>query len=231
MKIHPLVSVIIPVYNCERYLTTALDSVFAQTYRPIEVIVVDDGSTDQSADIVRNYPEVRYFYQSNQGVSVARNVAIAAVQGQAEFIAFLDADDRWNSNKLSIQIAYMLEYPKIGITTTHALDFLETGTQTPSWFNLDRDLGETHGMIPSTLVVRKTVFQQIGAFSPDYRASEDTEWFCRAKDGKIAIATLPDVLTQRRLHGANLSWEAAPTLSSRVLSIFKASIARKSRLH
>ncbi|MDF5726195.1 MAG: glycosyltransferase family A protein [Rhizonema sp. PD37] len=89
MKNFPLVSVIIPAYNYAKYLAETLDSAFAQTYRPLEVIVMDDGSTDYTAEIVRAYPDVRYFYQENQGVSIARNVGIAAAEG--EFIAFLDA--------------------------------------------------------------------------------------------------------------------------------------------
>lgn len=226
MKNLPLVSVIIPVYNCAKYLAEALDSVFAQTYRPLEVIVVDDGSTDGSSDIVRNYPEVQYFYQSNQGVSVARNVALAAAKG--EFIAFLDGDDTWKPNKLSIQIEYMLEHFDVGITATHAFNFLESGTHPPNWFKPDKHLGNTDGIIPSTWVVRKNVFREIGGFSPDYRASEDIEWLCRARDSQVLIATLPEVMVMRRLHGSNLSWKTVSTTSSRLLKILKASIARKS---
>jgi glycosyltransferase involved in cell wall biosynthesis len=225
MKNLPLVSVVIPAYNYAKYLAKTLDSVFAQTYRPIEVIVVDDGSTDNTAEIVRAYPEVRYFYQSNQGVSVARNVGITAAQG--EYIAFLDADDRWKPDKLSIQITYMLENPDIGITATKVFNFLETGTQMPSCFTPDRHLGETESIIPSTLIVHKTVFSQIGAFSSEYRASEDLEWLSRAQDAQISIFTIAQTLTLRRLHGSNLSWEIASTVSSRRLRIFKESIARK----
>ncbi|MDZ7957758.1 MAG: glycosyltransferase family A protein [Aulosira sp. DedQUE10] len=227
MKNLPLVTVVIPVYNCAKFLSEALDSVFAQIYRPIEVIVVDDGSTDDSADIVRDYPEVRYFYQLNQGVSVARNLAIAAAKG--EFIAFLDADDTWKPNKLSIQISYMLEHPDVGITATHALSFLESETHLPEWFKPDKHLGDIEGIIPSTFVVRKNVFREIGDFSPDYRASEDMEWLCRAKDAQISITNLSESLTLRRLHGDNLSWQMASTASSRALKIFKELIARKSR--
>ncbi len=228
MKNNPFVSVIIPVYNGEKFLAETLDSVFAQTYRPIEVIVVDDGSTDRSAEVIHTYPEVRYFHQSNQGVGVARNVGIAAAQG--EFIAFLDADDYWKPDKLSIQIPYMIEHPDFGITTTHLLNFLEPETQTPAWLQPDRDLGETdQGYIPSTLVVRKIVFEQIGNFSIDYRAGEDTEWLCRAKDGDISIGIIPKTLTFRRYHGSNLSWEMAATIASRRFRTLKESIARKTR--
>jgi glycosyltransferase involved in cell wall biosynthesis len=225
MKNFPLVSVVIPAYNCAKFLAETLDSVFAQTYRPIEVIVVDDGSTDHTVEIVRAYPDVRYFYQENQGVSVARNVAIAAAQG--EFIAFLDGDDIWKPDKLNIQITYMLDNPNVGITGTKALNFLESGTEVPAWFKPERDLGEPTVIIPSTVVVCKSVFTQIGDFSSTYRASEDTEWLCRAKDAQISIVTIPEILTLRRFHGSNLSWEMNSTLKCRTFKILKESIARQ----
>jgi len=227
METNPLVSVVVPTYNCAHYLAAALDSVLAQTYRPIEVIVVDDGSTDNTADVVCAYAEVRYLYQPNQGAAVARNIGIAAAQG--EFIAFLDADDVWQPDKLSIQVAYMLQHPSVGITATNALHFLEPGTPVPSWLRPDRDLGEKKSPIPSAMVVRKPVFSQIGMFSPDHVPSEDTEWLCRAKDDQISIVTLPEVLTLKRFHGANISWEMASTFASRGLRILKESIARKSQ--
>lgn len=227
MEHSPLVTVIIPVYNYANYIAATLDSVFAQTYRPMEVIVVDDGSTDNSAEIVRGYPEVQYFYQSNQGVSVARNVAIAAAKG--EFIAFLDADDLWKPEKLNVQIAYMLENPDIGITGTKAINFLESDTQLPPWLRDNPHWEEEKVIIPSTMVVHKSVFSQIGDFSPHYRACEDTEWQQRAKDAKIPILKINEILTLRRFHGSNLSWEMKVTEKSRMFRIIKESMARQSR--
>src|SRR5688500_924354 len=112
----PLVSVIIPVYNGARFLRAALESVFAQTYRPIEVIVVDDGSADDSGVIAQSFPEVRYIRQENQGVAAARNNAIEAARG--EFFAFLDQDDLWTPEKLRLQIEHLLDHPEVGYTLT-----------------------------------------------------------------------------------------------------------------
>src|ERR687893_681850 len=98
----PLVSCIVPVFNGERYLQAALDSIFAQTYRSLEVLVVDDGSTDNTAAIVGSYGDrVRYLQQDNHGPSAARNRGIEAAT--CEFIAFLDADDLWHAEKLERQ--------------------------------------------------------------------------------------------------------------------------------
>src|ERR1700730_8226464 len=89
----PLFSVIVPVYNGERFLTAALQSILNQDHKPLELIVIDDGSIDQTAKIANSFSPVRYFYQNNQGVANARNAGLAAARG--EFIAFLDADDLW----------------------------------------------------------------------------------------------------------------------------------------
>ena len=107
----PLVSVVIPVYNAEEFVAEALDSVFAQDYEPLEVIAVDDGSSDGSAQIVASYAEVRFFRQENREASAARNVGITAANG--EFVAFVDADDVVPPNKLSLQIGYLLEHPDV----------------------------------------------------------------------------------------------------------------------
>lgn len=103
MESKPQISVIIPVYNRERYLAETIESVLAQTYRPIEIIVVDDGSTDKTADVARRLSEnIRYFYQSNSGCSAARNKGIEIALGS--FISFLDSDDLWVEEKLSRQM-------------------------------------------------------------------------------------------------------------------------------
>jgi len=120
---NPLVSVIIPVYNGGRYLRAALESVFAQTYRPFEVIVVDDGSADDSGVIAQSFPEVRYIYQTNQGVAAARNNGLEAARG--EYFAFLDQDDLWAPEKLKLQVEYLLSHPEVGYTLTQQQFFLD----------------------------------------------------------------------------------------------------------
>ena len=117
---NPLVSVIIPAYNAEKSIGDALDSVFAQTYRPIEVIVVDDGSTDKTAEVVKKYQKLNahnvnltYMYQQNSGPSKARNIGIRKAHG--EYIAFLDADDHWMQEKLDKQVQIFNRDPNVDI--------------------------------------------------------------------------------------------------------------------
>jgi len=219
-----LVSAIIPVYNGERYLAEAIESMLAQTYRPIEVIVVDDGSSDGSADIARSSREVRYIYQPNQGVAVARNKGIEAARG--DFIAFLDQDDLWTPSKLSVQMDYLLGHPDVGYVIARMRVFLEPGTEWPSSLNKDHYSKDPVGFIPGTLVARKTVFEQIGSFDTSYRHSNDSDWFFRAKDASIPKAILSEVLLHKRFHGSNLSHEVQ-AMTSEVLRVVRSSIARK----
>lgn len=223
--IAPLVSVIIPVYNAERYLAEAVDSVLNQTYHPLEIIVVDDGSTDESANAAKRHPEVRYFYQANQGVSVARNTGLKAAHG--EFIAFLDSDDLWVPDKLSVQITFLLEHPHIDYAIAHQRIVLETDTQIPPIFK--KELLETDhpGYVPSTLVARKTVFDQIGGFNPEIvNHGEDIEWFTRVKDAGFSMGIIEKCLLIRRMHNSNLSLQSAPNYP-RLLRTLKKSIDRK----
>jgi glycosyltransferase involved in cell wall biosynthesis len=222
---NPLVSVIIPVYNGEKYLGEAVQSVLEQDYRPLEIIVVDDGSTDRSAEIASSYAEVRYFHQENQGVSAARNAAIAMAMG--EFLAFLDADDRWTPNKLSVQIGYHLAHPDIGYTITHQRIQLEPGAPVQAAFK--RELLETDhpGYVPSTLMVKQQALQTIGDFQTRYRTGEDIDWFSRAKDSGIPMGIVPEMLLFRRMHHSNLSLQGRPNFSQLLRSL-KTSIDRKS---
>jgi glycosyltransferase involved in cell wall biosynthesis len=200
----PLVSVIIPVYNGEQYLAEALDSVFAQEYRPLEVIVVNDGSTDGSADLARSYAGVRYLEQVNQGPAAARNRGIAASAG--EFIAFLDHDDVWAPNKLSIEVALLRSNPHLGCVMSRAELFLEGLQEWPKWVALGLEgLGKvTH--IQSALVVRRDVFHHVGFLDATYRVAEDTEWLLRASDAGVEITYMARVLMRRRIHSGNLSY-------------------------
>jgi len=222
----PLVSVIVPVHSGERFLASALESIFQQDYDPYEVIVVDDGSTDRSAEIVRSYRDIHYLHQSAQGVSVARNAGVSAARG--EFIAFLDQDDIWTPNKLSVQMTHFLERPDVGYTIARLRLFLEPGTSTPSWLKEDLLLTDHIGFLPSTLVVRKATFAQVGDFSSTYKTASDSDWFFRAKDLGIPMSILPDILLHKRIHSQNQSSQAQYT-SSELLRVVKASIDRQCR--
>ena len=221
----PLVSVIVPVFNGSKFLAEAIESVLRQTHQPVELIVVDDGSTDDSAQIANSFQEVRYLYQENQGVSVARNTGIAVTQGS--FVAFLDADDRWDDNKLRLQVNYLLANPNTGYVLSYIRIHLEPETVLPRIFK-EALLHEDHaGHLPSALMVRKTVLAQVGGFDPAcFNNCEDIDWFARAKDSGFVAAILPETLVFRRMHGSNLTFQAPADYSS-LLRTLKNSIDRK----
>jgi glycosyltransferase involved in cell wall biosynthesis len=219
----PLVSVIIPVYNGARFLRAALESVFAQTYRPIEVIVVDDGSSDASGGIAESFPEVHYIRQENQGVAAARNNGIEIARG--EFFAFLDQDDLWTPEKLKVQIEHLLSNPQIGYTLTNQQYFLEPGTPLPAWFRKDL-LSSVHtGWVLGTLVVRRTTFEQVGGFATGYSAANDSDWFFRAKAADVPMEVVPELLLLKRIHENNDSSRAKEILSE-LLKVVKSSLDR-----
>ena len=220
----PLVSVIIPVYNGARYLRAALESVFAQTYRPFEVIVVDDGSTDDSGVIAQSFSDVRYIHQANQGVAAARNNGIEAARG--EFLAFLDQDDLWSPEKLRLQIQHMLHHPDLGYTLTQQKFFLDPGAALPAWFRKEL-LDSVHtGWVLGTLVVRRTAFETVGNFVTGYSAANDSDWFFRAKAGAIPMAVIPELLLLKRIHEANDSARAKEILSE-LRKVVKSSLDRQ----
>jgi len=225
---NPLVSVIIPVYNGGRFLRAALESVFAQTYREFEVIVVDDGSVDDSGVIAQSFPEVRYIHQTNQGVAAARNHAIEAARG--EFIAFLDQDDLWTPEKLKLQIDYLLSHPEVGYTLTQQKYFLDPGATLPAWFRKELFDSVHTGWVLGTLVVRRSIFEQVGNFVTGYSAANDSDWFFRAKATAIPMAVMPELLLLKRIHEANDSARAKDILAE-LRKVVKSSLDRQRSIH
>jgi glycosyltransferase involved in cell wall biosynthesis len=197
------VTVIIPVYNGELYLRDALKSVFAQELPPYEVIVVDDGSTDKSAQIVSEFKDVTFLRQSNQGVAVARNKALDIARG--EFIAFLDQDDFWTPNKLAVQVQYFLDRPEVQYSLTYQQYFLEPGTAVPVWFKSELLTHPHAAFVPGSLMVRREVFDKIGKFETGYSHASDSDWLFRARKAELPMAVIPEMLLHRRIHAANES--------------------------
>jgi glycosyltransferase involved in cell wall biosynthesis len=201
----PLISCIIPVYNSELYLGEAIDSILAQTYQPVEIIIVDDGSTDATAEVAAHYgTQISYLRQSNQGPATARNLGLSAAQG--EFIAFLDADDLWNSEKLTREMARLQERPEIDLCFTRFQHFwapeLAEEAKRYQGHPLSQPLS---AYLVSSLIVRRTVFETFGQFDNGLRGPENMIWLFRTAEEGAIIEVLPDVLTYRRIHRENLT--------------------------
>jgi glycosyltransferase involved in cell wall biosynthesis len=224
-----LVSCIVPVFNGERYLAETLDSVLQQTYRPLEILVCDDGSTDGSADIAAGYGDpVRYLRQSNAGSTSARNLGLAAARG--EFVAFLDADDLWHPEKLARQVVLFDSWPELEVCATYLQSFWIPELRDEESRFQDHPLSRSQpGFVASTLLARHRIFEALGPFDTGWEHSSVTEWLVRAQDRGAVIHLLPDVLVYRRLHRANYSRLLAPQSREEHLLLVKSILDRRRR--
>lgn len=220
----PLVSVVVPIYNGARFLRQALDSIAAQDYRPLETVVIDDGSTDASAAIARSDPGVRYLSQANQGVALARNAGIGASTGP--FLAFLDQDDVWSPSKLSLQVGHLLAHPELGFVLAHERLFLEPGCPPPRWLKRELLARDHAGYVVGTLTARRAVFDVVGLFAATYRIASDIDWLLRARDAGVAMTVLPETLLHRRIHEGNHSHQAGQAVTE-LLGALRARTARQ----
>lgn len=204
MKESPLVSVIIPVYNYDRYLGEAVESALSQTYQHLEVIVVDDGSTDRSGEVARSFAGrgLRYFHQAHAGIGPARNKGVELAQG--DFIAFLDADDRWPLEKIERQLRAFETDPALEMVFGQALQ-LQNGPEWESGVN-NKALevaGMVPGMVPGTMLIKREAFSRVGKFQGDWKVGEFIDWYARAVELQIRSLVLPELLLWRRIHDSN----------------------------
>ena len=204
-----LVSCIIPVHNGARFIRDAIDSVLAQDYRPLELIVIDDGSTDDTALVAQRATGVRYMHQENAGPSAARNAGVAA--GAGDLIAFLDSDDRWMPEKLSRQVAFLNVNPGVASCLCRIRHFWEHEVSSEQAHYERRAAVETGGFASSTMLVRRSLFDTIGPFDETLRHVGTIEWFKRAGACGAKLHELDEVLVHRRMHSANLGRQEAAT--------------------
>jgi glycosyltransferase involved in cell wall biosynthesis len=201
------VSVIVPVYDAERFVVEALDSIWAQRYPALEVLAVDDGSTDGSAALVSarlaRHPELRLLrLPANAGPGAARNVGLAMARG--ELLTFLDADDRMAPERLAFQAAYLGAHGDVDVVVgTEAIE-LAPGVRPPAWLGLRR--GARPRYYQMSMMARRAAFAQVGAFDESFRMGSDHEWMCRAATAGVRTALVDRVLLVRRLHGGNLTY-------------------------
>lgn len=195
----PLVSVVVAAYDCERYIAATLDSALAQDHEPLEVIVVDDGSTDATAAIVKGY-DVRLVRRENGGQGAAKNAGIAAAEG--DLIAFLDHDDLWAPTKISRQVEALAAAPAAAGVVVRLEVLLEPGLPHPEWLPRSR---EYPWFPPSSWLVRRSAFETAGPFDEESNVP-DFDWMLRARDLGLTFAIVPDVLGTYRIHGSNASY-------------------------
>jgi glycosyltransferase involved in cell wall biosynthesis len=231
MSDKPTVSVIIPVYNGERFLAEAIDSVLNQILPPDEIIVVNDGSTDGTAQVVAGLAAVapipiRYSYQDNQGPSVARNAGMQIASGDP--VAFLDADDLWLPDKLERQLAFLAETPELDYVGCRVRSVLELGQEWPGSLNRVYWESQPPTYTSSALLIRRAAWERVGPFDPHRRLGEDADWIMRARDLSIQAAVVPQVLLIKRIHDQNLTHQAA-AMGHDLLRALRHSMRRKQK--
>lgn len=223
----PLISCVVPVFNGERYLRETLDSILAQTYQPLEIIVADDGSTDGTAAVVSSYGDrVRYLRQKNAGASAARNLGITVAAG--EFFAFLDADDLWHREKLARQMARFRERANLDGCVTMVQNFWVPQLDQEAARYRDHFLSKpVPGYHSETLLARRSIFRTVGLFNPALRHADKTDWFLRAAEKGAVIELLADILVYRRFHESNVSRSQGEASRDEYLRLLKASLDRR----
>jgi glycosyltransferase involved in cell wall biosynthesis len=218
----PEISVIIPTYNMANFIQEAIQSVLDQTFSDFEIVVVDDGGTDNTVDVVKAFkdPRIRYIYQENHGVSSARNSGIRASSG--EFIAFLDSDDAWLPRSLEIKKELLDVHPDAALICSdiYLVNVSAGKAVSRFWHDIlfysSKSVARaakqpvieliTRGcfIVPTTTVVRRSVFARVGYFDESLRTWEDWDMFVRiARSFPVLTIDLP--LARKRLHTSELT--------------------------
>jgi glycosyltransferase involved in cell wall biosynthesis len=196
----PFVTVITPVYNGEAFLEEAIESVQQQNYQPLEIIIIDDGSTDDTARLAASLEgNIRYIEQANQGPAAARNTGIKAAQGK--LITFLDVDDRWPAQKLHREMGYLAANPHIDIVQG-LIQELEAIGEPPIF----KESGTPYSFVNlGSASYRASVFERVGLFDETLRFDEDTDWFIRAWECGIVKVILDEISLYYRKHAGNMT--------------------------
>jgi len=198
----PLITVVIGAYNAERYLGEAIESVLAQTYRNLELIVVDDGSTDRTGEIAASYGDPdRCIRQENGGMAASRNRAIPEARG--DYLAFLDADDRFPPEKLEQQLAAFEADAELDVVYGHVTEFLSPDLDEDARALLRAPEHDVPWPTPNLMLVRRESFLRVGLFSTDLKVGIGVDWHARANELGLRSATPPILALERRLHAEN----------------------------
>ena len=194
------ISVIIPTHNRAHTLPRALDSVIKQSSSPLEIILVDDGSSDNTSTLIRqDYPDVHYLHQPNQGVSAARNLGISESKG--EWLAFLDSDDEWLADKLKTQQALLQTDPQLRLCHTEEI-WIRNGKRVNAMKKHAKSGGRIYlnclplcVISPSSVIIHRSLFDELGLFDETLPACEDYDLWLRICAGEaVGFVEQPQIL-------------------------------------
>jgi glycosyltransferase involved in cell wall biosynthesis len=195
----PDVGVVIPVRDGERYLAETIRSVLAQTLSPADVVVVDDGSADATAAVLRGFAgRVRAVHQGRAGAAAAVNRGVDEVKGN--LLAFLDADDLWDPHKLALQVAALARDPELDAVFCHISQFVSPELSAQECASIACPVGPHPGISRCTLLIRRSAYEHVGSFDGSWAVGEFVDWWSRAVDADVTSIVLSEVLVHRRLH-------------------------------
>lgn len=221
------ISVIIGAYNAQPYIAEAIDSVFAQTHPPLELIVVDDGSDDGTDDVIKGYGDrLRYIRQERGGNGAARNRAVTVARG--EFFAFLDADDRFTPRKLELQLAELDADPKLDLVFGHVREFVSPELSDELRAKIRPPAPVQPWAAPNLMLIRRASFERVGPFSEALRVGVTVDWYARAQEAGLKTFVLPELVLERRLHSQNNGVREADA-RSQYIQVLHASLERRRR--
>jgi glycosyltransferase involved in cell wall biosynthesis len=226
MESRPLISVILPVFNGVRYIGEALESVFSQEYQPLEVLVVDDGSTDGVAELLAaKFTAVRYHPQEHLGLPTARNTGLSLATGS--LIGFLDADDLWAPKKLVNQVDFLMRETGVDAVFGYIRQFYspEQQQEIRERYQIEQEI--LPGIHPDTMLAHAASMRRVGPFDPQVEMGEFLDWFARAQEAGFSYRMLPEVVAFRRIHSANMGIRRRSEAVSGYAHILKAMLDRR----
>ena len=200
----PDISIVIPVHNGARYLAAAIQSVLDQCHPALELLVVDNGSTDATADVARSFSAVRYVHLAERGLCKALNHGLEECRGT--FLGFLDADDVWTPNHLALQLEAFARDPAVELVFGYVEQFISPELDEAVKAKLSIRNRHLPGLYRGSMLIREESFWRVGPFEPSLEYGEFLDWYMRAGERKIRQVILPDVVTLRRIHGANFGY-------------------------
>lgn len=206
-------------------MAEAIDSVLSQAYQPLELIVVDDGSFDRSATVIKQYlPNLRYFYQPNRGIASARNTGVSQAIGS--YLAFLDSDDVWMPGKLVKQLSVFSENPDMDAVFGHAEQFFSPEVDDEFRERIQLKKRIIPAYISPAMLIRREAYDRIGGYNEQQKIGLDMEWYARMLELKLNVMMLPEVVYRRRIHYSNINVGDPGAMSDR-LHVLKMIIDRR----
>ena len=204
----PIVSVVLAVYNGERYVIEAIDSVLQQTI-PLELIIIDDGSTDNTAALIKSHIKtqttshrIHYHYQTNQGLATSQNNGIATAT--APYLAFIDADDIWQPNKLAMQYKILTDRPDLDMVFGHVQQFHSPDLSKEKRQRIYCPTSKQPALLAVAMLIRKTSQEKVGNYNPQWRKGPFIDWFARAQEAGLNYLIPDEIVFRRRLHDNNM---------------------------